>query len=178
MNMKFCPLCKSDLVASKWDNIVRQACSSPGCGFVHWNNPIPVVAGLVHCDGRYVLARNSEWPVGMFSLITGFLENGELPEDAIVRETMEELGLHGRHCRFIGHFALPMFNQIIVAYAVEAQGELILGDEISEVLWVSESDLASFDFGALALTKSIVDRWLGQVVAIETVSPMLSLNDR
>jgi len=178
VNIKFCPLCKSDLVAREVGNIVRQVCSSPGCRFVHWNNPIPVVAGLVHCDGHYVLARNAEWPVGMFSLISGFLENGERPEDAIVRETKEELGLHGHHCRLIGHFALPMFNQIVVAYAVEAQGELNLSDEISEVLCISESDLASFDFGALALTRSIVDRWLGQVIATKTASPMLSLNAR
>lgn len=158
--MKFCPLCKSDLVAGERDRIQKQVCSSAGCRFVNWNNPIPVVAGLVHREGRYILARNAEWPSGRFSLITGFLETGETPEDAIVRETREELGLQGGDCRLIGHFALPVFNQIIVAYAVEAQGELTLSDEIAEVLWVAECDLASFDFGALALTRDIVDRWL------------------
>ncbi len=122
------------------------------------------MAGLVHREGRYILARNAEWPSGMFSLITGFLEAAETPEDAIVRETREELGLQSSDCRLIGHFALPIFNQIIVAYAVEAQGELMLGEEIAEALWVAECDLASFDFGTLALTRSIVDRWLGREI--------------
>lgn len=95
----------------------------------------------------------------MFSVITGFLERGESPDGAILRETEEELGLRSRECSFIGHFSLPELNQLIIAYAVEAYGELKLNDEIAEVKLVEPEQLASFDFGRLELTRAIVARW-------------------
>ncbi|WP_308169428.1 NUDIX domain-containing protein [Acidithiobacillus ferriphilus] len=127
---------------------------------MHWNNPIPVVAGLVRCNGQYVLARNASWPQDMFSFITGFLENGESPESAILRETEEELGLMGHECKFIGHFAFAEFNQLIIAFAVEAYGNIKLNEEIAEVKLVAHDQLATFDFGHLELTNTVVSHWL------------------
>jgi NAD+ diphosphatase len=121
---------------------------------------VPVVAGLVHLGGQYILARNSAWPHGLFSVISGFLEKGELPEHAIVRETKEELGLTAGDCKFIGHFELPENNQLIIAFAVEACGRLWLSEEIAEVTLVSHEKIAKFDFGHLELTRRIVLRWL------------------
>jgi NAD+ diphosphatase len=158
--MKYCPLCKNDLINRLVDGAERLACSSPGCKFVSWNNPIPVVAGLVQHEGRYVLARNSAWQEGMFSVVTGFLERGELPDNAIRREVEEELGLRSRGCKFIGHFPLPERNQLIIAFAVEACGEVMLNQEIAEVKIVAPDQLVTYDFGRLELTRSIVMRWL------------------
>ena len=56
------------------------ACPDTSCGYVHWDNPLPVVAAIVEYEGRILLARNAAWQEGMFALITGFLENGETPE--------------------------------------------------------------------------------------------------
>ena len=73
------------------------ACARPArirtCGYVHWNNPLPVVAAIVEYEGKILLARNAAWPEGMFALITGFLENGETPEEGIAREVLEETSL-------------------------------------------------------------------------------------
>ena len=96
----------------------------------------------------------------MFSVITGFLERGESPDTAILRETEEELGLRSCECKFIGHFSLPEFNQLIIAYAVEAHGEVKLSEEIAEVRLVAPDQLVSFDFGPLKLTQAIVARWM------------------
>ncbi len=96
----------------------------------------------------------------MFSLITGFLEAGESPESAILRETEEELGLTGHECKFIGHFALAEFNQLIIAFAVETYGNLKLNEEITEVKLLAHDQLATFDFGGLELTNTVVSRWL------------------
>jgi NAD+ diphosphatase len=158
--MKFCPICKCDL-ANKWiDGVDRLACVSSECSFVFWGNPVPVVAAIVMHQGKCVMARNAAWPVGMFSVITGFLERGESPDDAILRETQEELGLTVQSSVFIGHFPFVKFNQLILAYAVECTGALKLNEEIAEVQLLTRGELESFDFGPLELTKSIVQRWL------------------
>jgi NAD+ diphosphatase len=154
--MKYCPLCRSELERRAIDGHTRLACSSADCSFVHWNNPIPVVAGLVQLPAGYVLARNAGWPTDVFSLLTGFLENGESPERAVVREVHEELGVRATSARLIGHFPLPQLNQLMIAYELEATGEVTLGDEIAEVKVVSPSELANFDFGPLQLTRDIV----------------------
>lgn len=142
----------------------RLACSSPGCGFVHWNNPIPVVAGLVQWQDGYLLARNVNWPAAMFSLLTGFLEEGESPEAAVTREIREELGVSTQNVEFVGHFPLPRFNQLIIAYTLRTTGVLTLGEEIAEVKMLSSSELAGFDFGPLELTRNVVSRWLSKQV--------------
>jgi NADH pyrophosphatase NudC (nudix superfamily) len=118
------------------------------------------VAGLVRLADAYVLARNANWPTNIFSLVTGYLESGESPESAAMRETEEELGVRTQAARLIGHFPLPQLNELVIAYELRATGDLLLGDEIIEVKLVSRADLASFDFGPLTLTREIISSWL------------------
>ena len=142
------------------DGDQRLACASAECRFVHWNNPTPVVAALVRLGGSYVLARNGHWPSGIFSLLTGFLEEGESPESAVVREVGEELGLAVRDVQFIGHFSFRERNQLIIAFVCEGQGALELSGEIAETRRIPHHELAHYDFGPLRLTQEIVARWL------------------
>ena len=154
--MNYCPRCASPMQARTIDGLERMACTSPACNFVVWDNPVPVVAALVHYQDQFLLARNAQWPVGMFSLITGYLERGELPQQAVVREVKEELGLEAEVRDFIGHYLFQPKNQLIVAFRVAAWGEVCLGDEIAEVRLLSRDALVSYDFGALTLTASVV----------------------
>ena len=158
--MNFCPKCKESIAPRQIDGVERLACSSLSCGFVFWGNPTPVAAGLVFHEGKFLLARNAQWPSGMYSLITGFVEKGELPEETISREAQEELGLTVESIRFIGHFSLQRYNQLLIAYVVQAKGELSLNHEISETLGISRAELREFDFGPLDLTAEIVSRAL------------------
>ena len=42
--MKYCPLCANELTTTEREGKAYLACSNTTCGFVHWNNPVPVVA--------------------------------------------------------------------------------------------------------------------------------------
>ena len=153
--MKCCPKCGTDLGAMEIDGKCRQACPVSGCGFVHWDNPVPVVAAVVRCNGQYVIARNSKWPPGIFSMITGFVERNETPMDTLARELKEELGLDLRKAEFIGHFKFPQANQLIVAFLAHAVGSVTLGSEIAEVKMLTDAEASSHDFGILELTSEI-----------------------
>ncbi len=159
-SMKYCPECGDTLEVRRIDGLERSACAAPECGFVHWDNPIPVVAALIEYQGRIVLARNSQWPNGMFSLITGYLERNETAEEAVLREVKEELGLDSKVQEFIGCYSFVDKNQIILAHWVIATGELKTGTEISEVRLLSREELKRWQFGQLALTSVIVRHWL------------------
>lgn len=158
--MKYCPQCATKLETRLIDGVEHRACGAPGCGFVHWDNPLPVVAALVKYQGNIILARNVKWPPGIFSLITGFLERKEAPEQAVVREVKEELGLDGKIAGFIGHYPFTEMNQIILAFAVVARGELHTSEEIAESKLVPIEQLASYNFGRLYITSSVVKDWL------------------
>ncbi len=102
------------------------------CGFVHWNNPTPVVAVVVETPQGVVLAHNVAWPENVFSIITGFLDAHELPEECAVRETREELGLKAYAPKFIGHYMFKAKNQLIIGYSVKAEGDVVLNHELDD----------------------------------------------
>ena len=129
--MKFCPQCGSELNDGLIDQQIRRVCTVE-CGFVHWNNPTPVVAAIIEYQDQVLLARNANWPEGWFALVTGFLEQGETPEDAVLREVEEEVGLRG-DAQFLGNYAFFEQNQLLITYHVRAFGDIVLGDEIAEV---------------------------------------------
>lgn len=163
--MKYCPECTAQLDDKIIDGVERKVCPAPGCGFVHWNNPIPVVAALVQHREQIILARNVSWPAGRYSLITGYLERDETPGQAVLREVKEELGLEGVVSGFIGCYSQFAANQIILAMSVTATGVLRLGEEIAETILVTHEELAHRPFGDLAITSAIVRDWLGQTAA-------------
>lgn len=134
MSFKYCPRCTKPLETGAVDaGPQRLRCPDAACGFVHWDNPVPVVAAVVEHQGEIILARNRMWPPKMFALITGFLEKDDPdPASGVLREVEEELGLKGRVEEFVGHYPFPRMNQIIIAYHVVAEGEIVLGEELLE----------------------------------------------
>lgn len=156
MTFKFCPHCAQPLLERELDAVMRLACHDTSCTYVHWDNPVPVVAAVVEHEGEIILARNKAWPVPFYALITGFLEKTDpSPEEAIEREVMEELGLQAQGTHFIGHYAFARQNQIILAYHVPATGVITLGDELVDYkriapakarYWPSSTGLALRDW--------------------------------
>lgn len=111
---------------------IRRACPDAACGFVHWDNPLPVVAGLVEYRGQILLARNATWTEGMFALITGFLERDETPEDGIRREIKEETNLDAGAISLLGVYEFMRKNELIIAYHAVCDGDIRLSDELAE----------------------------------------------
>src|SRR5437868_12153926 len=114
--MKFCPACASPLAPEEEQGRTRLHCTSEICGSVFYDNPVPVVAALVEHGQTVLLVRNKGWPEKWYGLVSGFLEKGETPEDGVLREVKEEVGLRGEIVDFIGAYAFLEMNQVILAY--------------------------------------------------------------
>jgi NADH pyrophosphatase NudC (nudix superfamily) len=128
----FCPKCAAPLADRVVDGEARKACSA-GCGFVHYDNPTPVVAVIVEHEGAVVLAHNRAWPQRSFyGLITGFLERGESPAQCAVREVKEELDLACAEPTLIGVYPFERMNQVIIAYHAVATGSITLNEELDD----------------------------------------------
>jgi NADH pyrophosphatase NudC (nudix superfamily) len=52
VDYRYCPHCRTELAAVERGGQTRLAC--PQCRFVHWRNPVPVVAAVVERAGRVI----------------------------------------------------------------------------------------------------------------------------
>jgi mutator protein MutT len=97
---------------------------------------------VIEHAGRIALARNEreEW-----ELPGGRLEAGEEPEEAVVREVREELGLTVRARELVDAWTYTPDGTtvVIVVYACELLGapELTRSDEHSDVRWIAAEDV-------------------------------------
>jgi NADH pyrophosphatase NudC (nudix superfamily) len=131
MTFKFCPVCAAPLIDRALNPSPRCVCSA-GCGFVHYDNPTPVIAAIVEHEQSVVLARNKAWPRHFYGLITGFLERGETPQECAVREVKEELNLDAATTALIGVYSSEPMNQVIIAFHVTASGTIALNSELDD----------------------------------------------
>ncbi len=146
-SQKYCLQCSFPLSMKQIENQKRLACSNNNCDFILWNNPVPVVGGIIETESGILLARNKFWPLGIYSIITGFLEFQECPEEAILRETNEELGLTGTNPILVGAYPYTEKNQIVLVYHVKANGKIVLNDEIAEIKVLTKDELGKWPFG-------------------------------
>ncbi|WNJ19634.1 NUDIX domain-containing protein [Pontibacter sp. G13] len=123
----FCPKCATPLTIQPHGGRDRQACPNTECGWVHWDNPTPVVAAVVERNGNILLVQSIGWPKEAYALVTGFLEAGEEPSEAVLREVKEETGLDAELGDFLGLWTFERNNQLLICYHVIAhEGEVVL----------------------------------------------------
>lgn len=161
---RFCPQCGEPLIWRTFANRERLVCETHSCGFVHWDNPVPVVAALIQCadrEGRILLARNHAWAEGKFGLITGFVERDESVEQAVAREVKEEVGLESDAPDLIGVYPFARKNEVIIAYHVVGRGDIVLNEELAEFRLLVPGRLKPWPFG----TGLAVRDWLSKQTA-------------
>lgn len=101
-NYRFCPICKSKLIKKTAHGYSRLSCSK--CKWIHYFNPLPCVAAFVRNDNNEILLvkRGIAPGKGKWSLPTGFIEQNELPEEAVIRELKEETNIKGTLKKLVG----------------------------------------------------------------------------
>ncbi len=147
---RFCPQCATPLqwLTQLEDGGEKQRLKCPACEWVHWNNPVPVLAAIVEVEGRILLARNAAWPGRRFALITGFMEAGERPDEGICREIAEETQLQVQQLSLVGVYDFQRMNQVIIAYhAIAHPGEIRLSPELAEYKLFAPQDILCWPAG-------------------------------
>lgn len=170
MSFRFCPRCARPLARQPLQGRERLVCQA-ACGFVQWENPVPVVAVLVQHGADIILARNAAWPPTQFSLVFGFIERDEAPVDAALREVREELGLAGEIAGFIGHFPFSAKNELVIAFHMRATGALRLGEEIADIKRIPLAGIGLYDFAPFEFTAGIVRAWQAGLANARAAAP-------
>ncbi len=133
-NYKFCPQCGGRLSKRliKPQEPPRLVCTA--CGFIFYLDPKLSVIAVIPMDGGVVMVRRAINPgYGLWVVPGGFVDLGEVVEDALVRETQEETYLTVRPIRLLNLYSYPDHRTVIAAYVTEyISGELGAGDETLE----------------------------------------------
>ena len=155
--LNFCSSFGNSLETALLNERERLVCSVR-CGYVHWDNPIPVVGAIVEYDNdTVILIQNKGWPAEWFGIVSGFLEKGESPDEAVLREVKEELGLKAEMVERLGIYSFFQRNELIIAYHVRATGEIIMDkEELQAYKIVPIQKLRPWPFG----TGVAVKEWL------------------
>lgn len=148
-HFQFCPMCATELqaITQEEDGGPKERMRCVVCQWTHWNNPTPVLAGIVQYRDQILLARNAAWPGRRFALITGFMEAGESPEEGITREIAEETQLQVSSLKLVGVYDFQRMNQIIIAYHAVCHGEVRLSPELVDYRMYAPQDLKCWPAG-------------------------------
>ena len=147
---KFCHFCGNRLEIKEIEYRERLFCKK--CGVPIYENPIPATCTIVpDKESRLLLVkRNIEPKKGMWCLPGGFMEIGETPEDAALRELKEETGLIGEIDILLGAMANsnPIYNTVlIVGYLVKnCKGEIKAGDDASDIKFFTYDNFPEIAF--------------------------------
>ncbi|HSV57068.1 MAG TPA: NAD(+) diphosphatase [Magnetospirillaceae bacterium] len=132
------------------------------CGLVTYPRISPAVLVLVRKGDRILLARNSAFRTGVYSVLAGFVEPGESFEDCAAREVREEVGLQVSDVRYLGSQPWPFPDSLMVGFEADwVSGDLAPdGVEIMDAGWYSGDDHPQLPLPG-SLSRRIIDAALG-----------------
>lgn len=130
---RFCPSCGQVLATVEMEGYLRPVCE--GCGFVYYLDPKVAVAVIVPHGEGIVLGRRAIDPGrGAWSFPSGYVNRGEVLEEAAAREVEEEIGLRVAIDGLIGLYSSAGETVILAVYAGRViGGQLGPGPEMSEL---------------------------------------------
>lgn len=149
---KFCPICCTVLNKTKEDVHHRLLCKK--CGWTFYFNPLPSVAAFVqNDDDKILLVKRGVAPSsGKWALPTGFIEQKESPEKAVVRELREETNIEGNVQELIGVYVekTKLYgNVILIGYRLSLiRGNVKPGDDAVAAKFFSKDKLPVIGFSS------------------------------
>jgi len=161
--MSYCPHCTQPLVKQVAFNRLRSVCLA--CGFVDFQAPKVGVSLLITDEeGRLLLIRRAIEPgKDKWGLPSGFVDWDESPEEAAMRECVEETGLVVSELQlfdvvhYTDDFRGPGINLTYEARVVD--GALRAGDDAGEVCYFAPSELPVVEELAFVTHRALLERW-------------------
>lgn len=145
---RYCPMCGTPLKSGVVEGKERQFC--PSCDFVDYKNPLPVALAIPTRNRRFLLIKRGLPPrKGAWGFPSGFIETGETPEEACLRELREETGVSGEVVRLVGVIRLEdkelYGDMLVVMYLVRVgDGEPTPGEEAEDAKFFDIDELPPY----------------------------------
>ena len=135
----FCANCGSPTHASVGGS--RRECTN--CDRHHFPRVDPVVIMMVSDGERALLGRQTHFPTGMYTCLAGFVEPGEVMEDAVRREVYEEAGLRLGRVDYFASQPWPFPSSLMLGCTAQALTTEIVRDpvELEDARWFPREEV-------------------------------------
>lgn len=155
---QFCSQCGSEMAKSGVD--FSKIC--PSCNFQNYPRISPAIIVAITNDDKILLARHPGSDI--FSVIAGYVEIGETLEDAVKRESMEEVNIEIKNVKYYTSQPWVFSHALMIAYTAEYyKGELKPdGKEIEEAGWFRASELPSGLPRPLSVSRKLIDWFINR----------------
>jgi NAD+ diphosphatase len=138
----------------------------PACGRREYTRIAPAVITLITNDeDKVLLAHNSKFTSGVYSLIAGFVEAGENLEGAVTREILEEVNIEVRDIRYIVSQPWPFPNSLMAGFSARYASGTIRPDgiEINDAQWFSRDKLPMLP-GPGSVSRFLIEQWMNRTL--------------
>lgn len=125
----------------------ERALACPQCQSLFFPKISPAIIVAITCGDKILLARNTNFIAGRYSLIAGYADVGETLEETVIREVKEEVGLTVRNIRYYKSQPWPLSGSLMLGFTAEAdEHQPIVTDdkEIAEAAWFTRDHLPDY----------------------------------
>jgi 8-oxo-dGTP diphosphatase len=156
-----CAACGGRLAEKKIEGRMRAICGA--CGYIAFENPLPVAAAVVVNEQQEVLlVRRARHPMkGMWCLPCGFAEKDEQIEEAVLRELEEETHVTGSVRRLLDAVTARNYfygNMVMISFEVDdIRGTPAPGDDAEDVRYFPIDRLPPLAFPS---HEQAIQKWL------------------
>lgn len=156
---RFCGHCGAKLVPLEKE----RGFSCPECRNLVFPSIPPSVIVLIRNGEKCLLTRYqaSHNPFRGYALVAGYIETGETPEHAVMRETMEEVGIHVKNITYIKSQPWPISGSLLLGFVCDLDGDETItrdSDELEEAVWMERKDMQPRP-GDVSLTSYLIERF-------------------
>lgn len=137
---------KRELVCEKCGNVIYPAIAPA------------VIIGLTDGD-KLLLSVYAGREYKGRALLAGFCEIGETPEETVVREVMEEVGLKATNVRYFGSQPWGFDINLLLGYFADVEGsrEITLDtEELQKAVWMKREDI-EYEPNLMSLTATMIE---------------------
>lgn len=158
---KRCGICGTPLKEKEDDHKARYC---PNCENTLWPQTSPAIIVAVTKGDTLLLAHNTMFPEGMYSIIAGFVELGENFEDCVKREVFEEIGIKVHNINYFGSQPWPFPNSMMIGFTAEyLEGNINVDNkEIIHADWFAKDEVLGKYRKSISISSKLIEWFLNR----------------
>lgn len=135
MIFKYCAECGHKLEDIKMGDDDCRIC--PSCKKIYGSNPLPVVEVLVVNEFQEILLLKQNYiSETKWTVVSGYMIDGETIEEAVAREVKEETGQEVVRCQYISSYYFAPKQLIMIGFiAYVRKTQFTESDEVDDLKW-------------------------------------------
>lgn len=153
-----CGICGGNTYLINRDEERAMVCEN--CHNMAWPTNSMAIIVAVTKEDKLLLAHNTGFDEGRYSVLAGFVEQGESFEECVKREVEEETNIKVKNIKYFGSQPWPFPNSMMVAFTAEYEsGEIEVDNvEISHADWFSKDSLPKVYKNSISIGSALI-RW-------------------